>query len=245
MSEEQSTSQVSSETAVLMDRLLDLDPTDERYQVLKAALDYKTSWLALANHLNLVALNKQFKGWGYKNFKAYCLEEIQIPQTTAKKLVNGYQWIDQEAPEVLTQFVQVLKAAENGDLPENFEPRAVPDFDAIDVLVTAQKEVNKQRLSDAVYADLRQKALGGDVSARDLKKQMNEALPEKIEAQDVAELKLLRRTLSSTEKTLAQLEIMPNLDQEIVVLLERLRERLFEVVSQRLDAQAYEGDEAS
>ena len=142
---------ITSETALMMEKMVGLTPDDPRYMVLKAALDYKASWIDLAEHLNVVAENKDYKEWGYKAFKDYCSEELQIRQATARKLVRGFQWIDQEAPELLPRLIddQVDVAARDSGV-------MLPDVDTVDVLVKAQKEVKKERLSRDVYDDLKE-----------------------------------------------------------------------------------------
>lgn len=231
---------VSSETAQLMQKIHGLEPTDERYQVIKAALDYKTSWLDLAERLNLVALNKIFKEWGYNTFKSFCDEELQLPQSTAKKLVRGFQWIDAEAPDMLGQFLATLQAAEDGSpLPAELPLNPVPELETIDVLVNAQKQVANERLSTQAYAELKEKALTGESTARELKKDLRDAMPEPEESADAASLKVLRKTLSATERIIAQLEEVADADPQIMELAQQLRERVFEVVSSKLDAQAY------
>ncbi len=225
--------QVTSEAAIIMEKMVQLEKDEPRYQILKATLDYKASWLELAERLNVIADNKEYKEWGYKTFKDYSLQELHLAQTTARKLVRGYQWIDQEAPEFLPRFVESLG---EGQAPP---VRAVPDVDTIDVLVSAQRELANDRLSGDQYAELKQKALQGEGNARELKKQMREALPEPdVEAGEQI-IRVLRKTLSATERIIAQLEELGDDDGELMTLASTLRDRVFALVSARLDEQAY------
>ena len=237
---------VTSETAQLMQKIQGLDPSDPRYQVIKAALDYKASWIELAERLNVVAQNKDFKEWGYNTFKAFCDEELQLPQTTAKKLVRGYQWIDAEAPDMLGQFMAVLEASEHGEsLPANLAIRPVPELDTIDALVSAQRHVASERLSAQRYAELKEKALSGESTAKEIKKELREAMPGEDPEGDAHAIKVLRKTLSATERIIAQLEELSEADPAILTLAQQLRERVFEVVSAKLDEQAYMDEPAS
>lgn len=145
---------------------------------------------------------------------------------------------------MLGQFLATLQAAEHGEaLPAEIPINPVPELDTIDVLVSAQKQVASEKLSPAVYAELKEKALTGEVTAKELKKEIREAMPAAEEGGDAATLKVLRKTLSAAERIIAQLEEVTDADEQIVELAQQLRERLFEVVSAKLDAQAFGGQE--
>ena len=225
---------ITSETALMMEKMVGLDPSDPRYMVLKAALDYKASWIDLAEHLNVVAANKDYKEWGYKAFKDYCDQELQIRQATARKLVRGFQWIDQEAPELLPRLIddQVDVAARDSGV-------MLPDVDTVDVLVKAQKEVKKERLSRDVYDDLKERALRGEHTVSELKQDLKDAVVVPEPDPKKEQLKLMRRSLRAAEKMVEQFEELGIDDQEIVELAANLREKLFEFVAGMLDEQAY------
>ena len=141
---------------------------------------------------------------------------------------------------MLKQFVRVLQdeegSTESGELPIC----PVPELDMIQVLVSAQNEMGKQRLSNDVYESLKQQALAGEKSARELKKDMKDALPVAQLDPKVQELKVLRKTLSTTERVIAQLEELDELDPQVMELLNQLRERVFTIVAELLDQQAYQ-----
>ncbi len=232
------TTTLTSETALIMERMVELSPEEPRYQVLKAVVDYKASWIELAEQLNVVAINKDFKQWGYTKFKDYCQDELQIPSPIASKLVKGFQWIDREAPELLPRFID-----EEGDAAArdaSATPRVLPDMETVDVLLKAEREVAKDRLSKDAYDDLKAKALKGDQPVKELKKELKDAIvePEK-EFGPKEQLKALRRTLTAAEKIVTQLEEILDGDEEVQELAGKLREKLFERVSSMLDEQAY------
>lgn len=221
---------ITSETALMMGKMMELDAEDPRYKVLQAALGYKAAWLELGEQLNVIAENKTYKTWNYKTFKTYCQEELLVPQATARKLVRGFQWIDREAPEFLPNPV--------GDVAIEV-PRVVPDVDMVNVLINAEKEVANDRLSAASYNELKQKALSGGHTGSELRKEFKEALPAPAVDQNEEEIKALRKSLTATERLVTQLEGIETLDHELMELATKLRERMFEVVSNKLDARAY------
>lgn len=231
---------ITSETALIMERMVNLDPEDDRYHMLKATLDYKASWLELAERLNVLADTKEYKQWGYKTFKAYCTEELQLTNSQARKLVRGFQWIDKEAPQLLPRFVDdEVEVAAN-------DSRVVPDIDTVNVLVKAQKEVEKERLSADDYEGLKERALSGEPTARDLRKELKEAVVEPEKDPREEQLKILRRSLSATKRLLSQLEEAGNVDDEIHELAEQLQQKIFDLVSRLMDEQAYtDGGEAA
>lgn len=230
------TTTLTSETALIMERMVELKPEEPRYKVLKAVVDYKASWIELAEQLNVIGINKDFKQWGYAKFKDYCQDELQIPSPIAAKLVKGFQWIDREAPELLPRFID----EEGNAAARDAAPRVLPDMETVDVLIKAEKEVARERLSQDAYDDLKAKALNGEQPVKELKKELKDAIvePEK-EHGPKEQLKALRRSLSAAEKLVTQLEEILGEDAEIQEIAGQLREKLFERVSVLLDAQAY------
>ncbi len=227
---------ITSEAALIMEKMVGLEPDDPRYVILKATVDYKASWVELGEHLNVVAENKDYKEWGYKNFKGYCTDELQLNQAIARKLVRGFQWIDQQAPQFLPRYI---------DEEVSLEPQAAalsvapPDVEAINVLVTAQRELDKARLSTENYDALKERALSGEAGARELRKELKEQLPAATVDPAKEQIKVLRRTLTATERIIGQLTEHVSDDPELLALAEKLRERVFAVVSAKLDAEAY------
>ena len=227
---------ITSETALIMEKMVGLEPTDPRYQALKAAVDYKASWVELAERLNILAENKDYKDWGFKAFKDYCAEELQIHQATARKLVRGFQWIDREAPQLLPKPID----EEDGQVSaRDANPVVLPDVDTVNVLMKAERELKRDRLDQTVYDDLKERALMGTAQAKELSAELKEAVivPEKDPKEE--QLKTLRRTLSAAQKIVTQLEEVISDDEELREIAEKLREKLFEKVSALLDTAAY------
>ena len=237
------TATMTSETALIMERMVALDPGEPRYRVLKAVVDYKASWIELAEQLNVVAMNKDYKQWGYKKFKDYCQEELHIPSPMASKLVKGFQWIDREIPELLPRYIDEEggEAAAARDAQTSNASRVLPDIEMVNVLMKAEKEVEKERLAQDVYDELKEKAFSGEDTLGELKKSLKEAIvePEKDLSSPKEQIKILRRTLSAAEKIVTQLEEAFAEDEDLFALATQLREKLFERVSTMMDEQAY------
>ncbi len=234
---------ITSETALMMEKMVGLDKDDPRYKVLKAAIDYKASWVELAESLNVIAENKEYKEWGYTKFKDYCTEELQLRQSTARKLVRGFQWIDQQAPQLLPQHINdEIELAER----EGREAPVVPDVETVNVLVKAQREVDRDRLTKEAYDELKDRALRGEQTSTELKKDLKEKVvvpePDPLEEQ----IKTMRRSLRATERIVTQIEELGIEEPEITELAEKLRDKLFDHVSGLLDQKAYkDGGEAA
>ena len=63
-----------------------------RYQVLKSAKAFKTSWIELGQMLYTVWKDKSYKEWGYSGFDAYTSKEIGIRGQTSFKLLKSYSF---------------------------------------------------------------------------------------------------------------------------------------------------------
>ena len=227
---------ITSETALMMETMVGLEPSEPRYHLLKAAVDYKASWLELAEKLNVVAETKAYKEWGHSSFKDYCTEELQLTQSAARKLVRGFQWVDQEAPELLSRAIE-----EQGDVAANSRG-VVPDVNTVNVLVKAQKEVAEERLTREAYDELKAKALTGEPSAYQLRKDLKEAAEEPKKDPRAEQIKILRRSLKAAERIINQLEEADTEDEELHQMAEDLRERIFDLVSELMDERAYGED---
>lgn len=235
------TTTMTSETALIMERMVALNPEEPRYKVLKAVVDYKASWIELAEQLNVVAMNKDYKQWGYKKFKDYCQEELHIPSPMASKLVKGFQWIDREIPELLPRYIDEESGEPVAARDAQGGSRVLPDIEMVNVLMKAEKEVEKERLTQDVYDELKEKAFSGEDTLGELKKSLKEAIvePEKDLSSPKEQIKILRRTLSAAEKIVTQLEEVFADDEDLFALATQLREKLFERVSSMMDEQAY------
>jgi hypothetical protein len=221
---------ISSEAALLLEKLKALEPNEPRYQVIKATLQYKTSWLELAERLNRVAAEKLYKDWNYKTFRDYCARELFISPATAKKLVRGFQWLDEQLPDFMPNYI------DESDGPQS---RVAPDMDTVQLLMNAQKEVERERLPQDAYADIKRRAFTGELDTQGVKTSLREVMLPPPEEPGGEPLKVLRRALATTEKIVAQLEELGSEDDELMDLAGRLRDRIFDLVNAKMEQLAH------
>jgi len=221
---------ISREAALLLEKLKALEPNEPRYQVIKATLQYKTSWLELAERLNRVAAEKLYKDWNYKTFRDYCARELFISPATAKKLVRGFQWLDEQLPDFMPNYI------DESDGPQS---RVAPDMDTVQLLMNAQKEVERERLPQDAYADIKRRAFTGELDTQGVKTSLREVMLPPPEEPGGEPLKVLRRALATTEKIVAQLEELGSEDDELMDLAGRLRDRIFDLVNAKMEQLAH------
>jgi hypothetical protein len=221
---------ISSEAALLLEKLRGLEPDEPRYHVIKATLQYKTSWLELAERLNKVANEKLYKDWGYKTFRDYCARELFISPATAKKLVRGFQWLDEQLPDFMPNYI------DESDAPQaQQQQRVAPDMDTVQLLMNAQRDVERERMPQDAYADIKRRALIGELDVAGVKSSLREVMLPPPEEPGGEPLKVLRRALAATEKVVAQLEELNSDDEEIMDLAARLRDRIFDLVNLKME----------
>lgn len=201
---------------LILERMEKLDANDPRYQVLEAALAFKASWVMLAEHLADVARGKAYKQWGYSTFARYCSDEVHITGSTAKKLVKSYDWIEEEAPELLPKR----------DGGKVISLREVPDYGAISVLADARKELEAERVPKDAYLALKQAALEGERTATQLRRDLKEAIPEALRDKPaIDKVRSLRKALTAAVKVIEHLREWEGNDS-LLVQAEELRDAL-------------------
>jgi hypothetical protein len=213
---------------LLMERMDQLDPKDPRYRVLESALAFKASWVLLAEHLTDIYSGKQYLLWGYPTFATYCTEEVRVTSVTAKKLVKSYQWLDEEAPELMPK-----------DAKGHFAPqRDVPDYATVSVLADARREMQRERVPRDAYLALKQAALDGDRTAGELKKDLKAAIPEDLRNKPALEkARNLRKALTASVKLIDSLREWGE-DDALVVAAEDLRDAILERVPREDEEQS-------
>ncbi len=210
-----STNGLTRAEAAIMERMAALSPDDPRYQVLEAALAFKASWVILGEHLTEVYGQRAFKDWGFSTFAKYCTDELQVTSGTARKLVRSYQWLGEEAPNLIPRI-------EGGRvLPE----RPVPDYGTIAVMADAKKELQAERVPEDAYLMLKQAALEGDLTASQLRKELKEAIPEELRTPPRDPVRDLRKALSYSVKTIDALRDWDGND-ELLLQAEALRDAI-------------------
>lgn len=210
-----STNGLTRAEAAIMERMAALSPDDPRYQVLESALAFKASWVILGEHLNEVYLQRAFKDWGFSSFARYCTDELQVTSSTARKLVRSYQWLGEEAPNLIPRVEQ------GRVLPE----RPVPDYGTIAVMADAKKELQAERVAEDAYLALKQAALEGDLSASQLRRELREAIPEALRTPPRDPVRDLRKSLTYAVKTIDALRDWDGSD-ELLLQAEALRDAI-------------------
>jgi hypothetical protein len=146
------------------ERLATLEPGTIRYRVLVSAIEFKRSWLDLAQHLTEVARSGGFKEWGYRTFEAYAQHELHIRRDTALKLTRSFDFLQSHEPSIL----ESVRSDDNG-------APAVPNYQALDILAEARANPH---LAERDYRTIRDQVFGEDISPSQLKKLVKERAKE-------------------------------------------------------------------
>ena len=204
----------------IMSRMKDLDADSPRYRVLEAALAFKSSWIILGEHLAEVLRVGLWRGWGYASFERYCAEEVHVTAATAKKLVRSFQWLGEEAPELL---------------PTAKKPHPLPDLGAVNVMAEAKHHYDEQRVPEDAYLALKQAALDGE-TAGVLRQTLKDSIPLHLRPKSANDkVRHLRRALTASVKVIDALrewDSMPGDDDDnasgdaLIVEAERLRDAI-------------------
>lgn len=211
-------------------RLLDtVEPDSPRHRALAAALDFKGSWVEMARHLKTVEDDELWEEWDYKSLKAYCKEELQLTRGEIRKIRNGFQWLEDEAPELLASADSNVSGHDAGARP-------VPDIDLVDQLAKGYENVQRDKLPRQAYDELKQEALDGKRSAYSLRREFKEAIPEhKREKKPLDPRKHFRKALKALERALAELEEMQEEedapDAELAQKARALRDEMFHMLA--------------
>jgi hypothetical protein len=206
----------SSEKAIVA-LMKTLDPDSLRYQSLEAALAFKGSWIFLAEKLTEVHEKRAFKEWGHKGLVGYCQEELHVSSATVKKLVRGFQWLQNEAP-------QYIESPNRPSLP----PPQIPplDIQMVSTLARAQDKLADTPGGEDTYMALKKAALSGTHSTTALNKQIKESIAPVIEkGNDVHKKRALRKALTSAVQVIMQLQAWDD-DDTLLSDAESLREKI-------------------
>jgi hypothetical protein len=184
----------------IMSRMAELDDDSPRYRVLEAALAFKSSWIILGELLAEVHRTQLWRGWGYPSFERFAADELFLTAATAKKLVRSYQWIGNEAPELLPKV-------EKGRfvLPKSPHEGALPELNAVQVLAEAKNDFEEHRVTEDAYLALKQAAFDGETAAS-LRRTLKEAIPDHLRKKAPDDkVRHLRRALTAAVKVIDEL----------------------------------------
>lgn len=187
-------------------KMAEIEPGSVRYNVLEAARNFKSSWIALGQILHMVYKDKYFKAWGFVAFEAYCKAELGLQKQTASKLLHSYYFLEKNEP----QFLKDLQS------PEKAGPKSIPSVDAVNVLRLA---ANNKELSEDDYQDFKKSVFDDGADVKDIKKQVGLRLRSLREEEDPEKARSQRRVstlrrLYSTLRTLQKEVNIANLVSE-------------------------------
>lgn len=193
-----------------------LEPGTLRYEVVDAALSFKSSWIHLAEQLIRVKDKRAFKEWGYRRFQDFCQSELHIRSQTASKLLMSHRWLS-HATDYSTHMEEEFDASTR-ELPKAALPESQPlkpiDFDAVNVAMQAERALSRDRLSEQDYASIKEATLQGTPAA-ELKRTLREHL-KPIEVPEA--LKLERAYRKALDHCLKSLDALMSIDAEDTML---------------------------
>lgn len=180
------------------EKIQSVEENSLRYQILKSAKSFKTSWIELGRALYTVWKDKLYKEWGYGSIEAYTSKEIGIRKQTAMKLLRSYYFLEKEEPDYL-----------RGDYCESHDAALVPSYESIDVLRQAK---NKKEIEASDYANLKKEIFEKGKDAREVKKGLTAFIRERKElasdeAREGKKFTVLKRFLSALKSLKRELEI--------------------------------------
>jgi hypothetical protein len=147
------------------ERLQTLEPGTLRYQTLERAIEFKRSWVHLAQQLAEISRTGNYKEWGYRTFEAYAQHELHLRRETALKLARSYDF--------LSSHERSLLDAAQGD--GGVSP--LPEYQAVDVLAEARANPH---LSERDYREIRDQVFGEDLTGAQARKLVKERAPEPL-----------------------------------------------------------------
>lgn len=194
----------------------ELDASSMRHQVLQAAKDFKTSWIALGQTLYTVWKDKLFKNWGFAQFDTYTAKEIGIKKPTALKLLRSYYFLEKEEPQYIKK-----------DYNEEVDTNNVPSYEAIDLLRRASaKKIDKED-----YNRIKTNVLEHGKDVRDVKKDLTALMRqrEELEPDEARRRKrqsLIKRFLGSLKAIKTEITISKMLPMQIIKDADKLIQKL-------------------
>ena len=172
-------SEIKTKAIDSIEKKMDQMNADElRYQVLRSAKNFKSSWIGLGQILYTVWKDKLYKDWGFTEFESYASKEIGIRKATAFKLLRSYSFLEKDSPRYLTK-----------DYSENAEAREVPTYEAVDVL---RKASNNKKLDREDYGKIKKYVLESGKDAGEVKKDLTRMIKQQEELDPVEERKKKR-----------------------------------------------------
>lgn len=224
-----------SPTELITELLKSIEPGTPRHDALEGALEFKGSWVDMARRLKSVQDGELWEDWGYKTLNSYCRVELQLTRGEVRKLREGFEWLEEEAPEL------VISAA--GDVEgQDRRTRPLPDLDTVDQLAKGYREVQQEKVPRDTYEELKRAALDGERSHYQLRREFKEAVPEhKRDKKPLDPQKHIRKAIKSFEKALEELEEMQldggEGDPKLTERARKLRDEMSQLLQEEEQAQ--------
>ncbi len=136
-----------------------------REKAIEAAKKHKASWIELGQYLFSIYKDKHYRTWGYLSFEAYCIKDLNMKQTTASKLLKSYSFLEKEEPRLVS-----------GRLEKDESPKAVPNYEAVNLLRLARDNKN---ITPQEYAGLREAVLEDGKEPKEIRSQVQKILETK------------------------------------------------------------------
>lgn len=208
-----------------------VEPGSVRHQALRAALDFKGSWVELGRHLKEVEAEELWRTWEYSSVTDYYKKELHLGRGDIRKLREGYEWLQNEAPELLEWRDEAYGG--EGDAKTR---RPTPDMDTVDQLSRGWQKTEEERVPQDTYLELKRAALAGERSASQLRREFKEAVPEHLRDKPKPNPRRhLKRALNALEKALNEIEQADSDDNnpELFERARQLRDEIFHLVAMK------------
>lgn len=205
-------STISRGLELIEERLAELEPGSPRYEILRAARDFKAAWIELGEKLTMVLEKKLYEDWGYSTFEDYVQDELRIRKGTAYKLTRSYSFLRDKEPQMLNTSGIV---------------GAVPQYEVTDLLRQAHESPN---IDQGTYQALKETAFAPDTTRASFMREVREVDPATFKpARPTRPFAEERKALSAARKLLECLGEVKKLPashkksvQAIIVDLEEL-----------------------
>ena len=130
-----------------------------REVALEALKEHKGSWIGIGKVLVKVKKDGLSQDWGFKSFNAYTKEELGLTPMTAKGMMEAYEYIEENRPELLKE--------EN---KEGF----IPDFNSI---CKFEKSIVGSEMEDEIL-DMQEEFFSDSSASRKVLSNLKESMPD-------------------------------------------------------------------
>jgi hypothetical protein len=207
-------SEIKTKAIDNIEKKMDQMNADElRYQVLRSAKNFKSSWIGLGQILYTVWKDKLYKDWGFTEFDSYTSKEIGIRKETALKLLRSYSFLEKDNPRYLTK-----------DYNEGAEAKKIPTYEAVDVL---RKASSNKKLDREDYSKIKKYVLESGKDAGDVKKDLTQMIKQQEELDPAEERKkkrvlVLKRFVGTLKAIRTEIKVSHVLPEKVIKDVDKL-----------------------